>query len=254
MTPTELRYDEHHDRIVELKEAVGENFWALGEELMRMQRECRECGHVPLGDDFQGNQRKGACPRCKKSALVLYKIHHKRFSDYLKHVGIHRQTAYRKIAVYETYSPLVPLISQHAPPDLWEDDEAHETAASVELRHAWARRSMSRIGWTILESVQKRVAEEPDEAQIMRIIEEAAESGRETLRAQKQTPPQYPHQQRVKSLYASLKELERCLSEAQYAPAREWLRAIANEASRLAVLIESEQLDVEGESEVEAVG
>lgn len=43
-------YEAHHKRILDLKVAVGQNFWSLGEELLRMQRQCADCGYLPIGE------------------------------------------------------------------------------------------------------------------------------------------------------------------------------------------------------------
>ena len=175
MTTSDDRYLEKHERILQLKEEVGVNFWALGAELTSMQRECADCGHVPLGSAFHGNQSKSTCPQCSGTQLGLYKIQHKRFEDYLAIAKIHRQTAYRKISVFETFEPLIELVSQMAPSNLW----SNAGPTGIELREDWARRYLSRIGWTILESVQKRIAQESDPKQIMRIIEEAGATSRQ---------------------------------------------------------------------------
>jgi len=231
---TTNRYDERHARILQLKSAVGNNFWALGEELLRMQRECPQCGHLPAGAEFKGNNFKQGCWQCKHNKLGLYKIYHKRFEDYLRHARIHRQTAYRKIAVYETYRPLIPVISQLAPPEMWEI----EGSEGLEARHSWAREYLSAIGWTTLEAIQKRVAAEHDEIQVIRIIEEASESSRDAQRAGGlPTTTSSPHQRELKLLRQSLNNISLALRNSQSQRAEAQLRVLSQHASRLAALI-----------------
>ena len=223
MASSEERYDLRHKRILELKEEMGSQFWALGAELTSMQRECGDCGHVPLGKSFKGLHANAQCPRCFGMGLGLFRLHHPRFEDYLRVAGIHRQTAYRKIGVYETFEPRIDVISQMAPSNLWSDVDA----TGQELRHDWARRYLSQIGWTILETVQKQINEESDDRKILKIIEEASATSRKRA---KQKNLNYPHKELLISLKKDFKEVENCLKSEEIECARKWLKTLTTDA------------------------
>lgn len=236
------RYSENHTHILQLKEQIGKGFWTLGHQLMRMQRECAQCGELPFHDDFVGNNKKSVCPKCGSSELGLYRQEHETFNAYLQHVRINKQTAYRKIGIYETYHGLLPVIAKLAP-------NSDQTDAAADAQ-SWAQEYLINIGWTVLEAIQSRVVNEEDESKILRIIQEAESTPRERLG---KTPicVEVPHKQELGELRAKLNLIQRSLQTSHIEEACESALELSQLSRDLADLLQEEN-EICAEADVNA--
>jgi predicted Zn-ribbon and HTH transcriptional regulator len=243
----EQRYVDNHARILRLKEEIGKSFWSLGHQLMRMQRECIDCGAVPLHAEFEGNNKKSHCPGCGASELGLFRHEHKTFNAYLQHVKIHRQTAYRKIGIYETFHQLLPIIGKLAPvSDHVEHSAANHSQSDIdEHAQAWAQEYLVNIGWTVLEAIQARVTGENDESKILKIIQEAETTPREYL-GKNTICSALPHKAELDELRSRLNSIQKSLQRNQVEQAGQHSLELSQCAHDFAEVLQVEQVvDVE---------